>query len=215
MGVTGQGPFGVYGAGQNAKSGVGVIGEGYHSANGVIGLSFPADGRDQLSAAAGVIGAANADSTRNSDDQNAVAGAGVVGLSLTSIPVLFDTGLPPLPDPNAVPDGDGTGVWGASGGGAGVHGQSEQGTGGVFQSRSGTGASVTSLSGAQLRLVPSPTPLDRTPLMKTGQVGDLYLFSVSQEAGKAGTTLWLCVAPAGPGSDAAWAQLALGDTIGG
>ena len=55
--------------------------------------------------------------------------------------------------------------------------------------------------------------------METGQVGDLYLWSVSQEVGTTGTydyttILWLCLAPAGLG-DATWAQISLGDTIGG
>jgi hypothetical protein len=71
-------------------------------------------------------------------------------------------------------------------------------------------------------LVPSSTPIEQTSLMQTGQVGDLYLFSVATEVGTTGTyqfntILWLCVSPAWQHIDnqALWAQVQLGDTIGG
>ena len=105
-----------------------------------------------------------------------------------------------------------SGVVGFSGGGVGVQGISESGTGGGFASG----------SGAQLRLVPSSTPLEQTPLMQTGQVGDLYLFSGLEEVGTSGTydlttILWLWIYPASGqlGSQAMWASVQLGDTVGG
>ena len=102
-----------------------------------------------------------------------------------------------------------------TGGGTGVAGSSTSGTGGVFQSQ----------SGAQVQLVPSSTPLQDSPLFASGQVGDLYLYSVVRPpviGGERGvssfgfphqyeTILWLCIAPSGPGHSATWAQVQLGD----
>jgi hypothetical protein len=207
-GVSGAGTQGVYGTGDG---GVGVVGAGYAGAPGMVGMSF-ANGNN-LGTAAGVLGASTGDSARDPEDPGAVTGAGVVGLSVASIysgPGLDIPGIS-LPDPNSVPTGNGTGVWGASGGGTGVHGQSENGRGGIFESA----------SAAQLRLIPSATPLEDSPtLMQGGQPGDLYLFSVAQEVGTTGTydyttILWLCIAPAVERGQALWAQVPLGDTVGG
>jgi hypothetical protein len=56
--------------------------------------------------------------------------------------------------------------------------------------------------------------------METGQVGDLYLYSVGGTGGTEVTTiLWLCIAPAFPNpptfTPATWAQVQLGNAIGG
>jgi hypothetical protein len=111
--------------------------------------------------------------------------------------------------------GGGHGAYGRSNSGAGVYGASESGQGGVFESS----------RSAQVRLIPSSTPLTETALMQTGQPGDLYLFSAEHEvdSGAAGTgtesfttSLWLCIWPkTGPGEEALWAQVQLGDTVGG
>lgn len=113
---------------------------------------------------------------------------------------------------NSHKDSGGTGVLGTSQNGYGVCGGSESGRGGVFESA----------SCAQLRLVPSSVPIEETSLMQTGQVGDLYLFSVAQEVGTTGTShfntiLWLCLSSASQHEDsqAVWAQIQLGDSIGG
>jgi hypothetical protein len=132
----------------------------------------------------------------------------------------------------AAQDGKGTGVVGDSpSSGVGVRGTSQAGAGGSFQSQTGPGVTGSSqderggtfqsTNAAQLRLVPSNVPLDeKSPLMQSGKVGDLYLFSVAQEVGTTGTfdvntMLWLCIAPAAGGVRALWAQVQLGDTVGG
>jgi hypothetical protein len=112
-------------------------------------------------------------------------------------------GNPLIPPPPGSVNGDGVGVYGVAG----------SAEGGVFSSE----------SGAQLRLVPSSVPMDEdNPLMQTGQVGDLYLYTEATEVGTTGTyhfntILWLCVSPAWQheGDPAVWAQVQLGDTIGG
>jgi hypothetical protein len=71
--------------------------------------------------------------------------------------------------------------------------------------------------------LPSTTPLNEThPLMQTGQAGDLYMYTATGDfripRGKPWyrTTLWLCTASrADTGGQALWAQVLLGDTIGG
>jgi hypothetical protein len=122
-------------------------------------------------------------------------------------------------------DATGIGVLGShSGNGSGVLGVNRQAGVGVFgESESGRRGKFVSVSGPQLQLVPSATPLAETQnpsLLETGQVGDLYLFSVGGEVGTTGTynyttILWLCIAPPVPGSQAVWAQVPLGDTVGG
>jgi hypothetical protein len=106
----------------------------------------------------------------------------------------------------------GPGVSGSSGSGPGVSGFSDNAEAGVFESA----------NAAQLRLVPSAVPIEETPLMQTGQVGDLYLFSVAQDVGTSGTydfntILWLCVSPGWQhiSGQAVWAPIQLGETIGG
>lgn len=232
VGVGGAGPVGVYGSGSSAQAGAGVVGQGTtRGTPGVVGMSL-ANSQGNVGSAAGVLGVSTGDSTTNPENQSGVAGAGVVGLSLVSVGVNIDVeGAPPtIPNPNDGPSGNGTGVWGASIGGTGVHGQSENSTGVVGQSGSGTGVTGSSESGpggvlrsgsaAQLRLVPSSTPLADTSLMQTGQVGDLYMYSQEEEVGTTGTynvstTLWLCIAPPADGGQAVWAPVQLGDLVGG
>lgn len=223
QGVSGAGPVGVYGNGNGGPvAGTGVLGQGTAGSPGMVGMAYADDGFN-LSAAAGVLGASAGDSIRDPDNPEAVTGAGVVGLSLASLGGASDfPGVPLLlPDPNAVPAGNGTGVWGASGGGTGVHGQSQNGTGVHGQSENGRGGIFESASAAQLRLIPSAIPLeDNDTLMQSGHTGDLYLYSVAEEVGTTGTyhyttILWLCIAPAPQGGQAMWAQVALGDTVGG
>jgi hypothetical protein len=223
QGVSGAGPVGVYGNGNGGPmAGAGVVGQGTGGSPGMVGMAYEADGFN-LSNAAGVLGASAGDSTRDPDNQGAVCGAGVVGLSIAGLGGASDYPGSPmlLPDPNAVPDGNGTGVWGASGGGTGVLGQSQNGTGVNGQSENGCGAIFESASAAQLRLIPSAIPLeDNDTLMQSGHTGDLYLYSVAEEVGTTGTyhyttVLWLCIAPAPAGGQAMWAQVSLGDTVGG
>jgi hypothetical protein len=263
QGVSGAGPVGVYGNGNGGPMvGAGVVGQGTGGSPGMVGMAYEADGFN-LSNAAGVLGASAGDATQDPGNPGAVRGAGVVGLSIASLGGASDFPGTPLllPDPNAVPDGNGTGVWGASGGGTGVKGQSQNGTGahgesqdgtgvygqsqagtgvsgesqagtGVYgQSQDGTGVSGQSESGcggifesasaAQIRLIPSAIPLeDNDTLLQSGHTGDLYLYSVAEEVGTTGTyhyttVLWLCIAPAPPGGQAMWAQVSLGDTVGG
>jgi hypothetical protein len=114
----------------------------------------------------------------------------------------------------------GSGVLGTAQRGPGVAGSSDSGAGVTGSSDSGPGGILQSTSAAQLRLVPSSTPLADSPLMQTGQVGDLYLFSQEYEVGTTGTyhistILWLCIAPPADGGPAVWAQVQLGDLIGG
>jgi hypothetical protein len=108
-------------------------------------LSFLSQVRGALGDGAGVVGASNADSERDPNNQAKRLGAGVVGLSLKALPSVVDTPEPlPLPDLKNRPDGNGTGVWGVSGGGTGVHGESRAGTGvnGVINGVSSTGIGV-------------------------------------------------------------------------
>ena len=143
---------------------------------------------------------------------NSGAGAGVSGLSVSG------------PGGTFTSQGSSPGVFGTSvsgPGGAftgqglapGVHGQGTDAEGGVFGSA----------SGAQLKLVPSTTPLDdNNPLIQTGQPGDLYLyletrnFPVRAGLPQSRAILWLCTASqAETGNQALWAQVVLGDTVGG
>jgi hypothetical protein len=223
QGVSGSGPVGVYGNGNGGPmAGAGVVGQGTSGSPGMVGMAYEANDFN-LSNAAGVLGASAGDSTRDPNNPGAVRGAGVVGLSIASLGGGSDFPGSPLllPDPNAVPDGNGTGVWGASGGGTGVYGQSQSGTGVSGQSENGCGGIFESASAAQLRLIPSAIPLeDNETLMQSGHTGDLYLYSVAEEVGTTGTyhystILWLCIAPAPAGGQAMWAQVSLGDTVGG
>jgi hypothetical protein len=254
QGVNGSGPVGVYGGGNGGLTvGAGVVGQGAGGSPGMVGMAYENYHNYNLSNAPGVLGASAGDATRDTGNPLAVRGAGVVGLSIASLGGASDypgVGLL-LPNPNLVPDGNGTGVWGASGGGTGVKGQSQNGTGthgesqdgtGVYgqsqdgtgvngqsqdgtgihgQSETGCGGVFESASAAQLRLIPSAVPLeDNDTLMQSGHTGDLYLYSVAEEVGTTGTynystILWLCIAPAPAGGQAMWAQVSLGDTVGG
>jgi hypothetical protein len=198
----GKGGIGVCGNSDN----IGVYGYG---ANAVVGVSQAASGIAILgkSFGTGVVGWAGnipqpfeggAPSSIGFPSGEKVGVYGCIGDALTPSPA------------NNLP----AGVWGDAGtsdSGAGVVGTSNNGAGGVFQSN----------NWAQVSLVPSTTPLDQTKLMESGQPGDLYLFSVSKEVGTTGTfdiatMLWLCIAPAaGAGTQAMWAQVQLGDTVGG
>lgn len=187
--------YGVVGA---ALQGPGVFGVGDEggqappnlqvSSTGVMGVSQSGPGVTGVSLfEAGVLG--------SSDD------VGVVGISPNG------TGAE-----NLVGNIHNAGVLGGgSGSVVGVMGVSDDDRGGVFQS----------INSAQLRLIPSSVPLENNPaLMQNGKVGDLYFFSVAQEVGTSGTfdytsILWLCIAPASPPAQAVWAQIQLGDTIGG
>jgi hypothetical protein len=191
--------IGVYGM-TNSDGNAGVRGDNTSgSGNGV-------EGRGNFSGVAGFGGDVG-------PEQEGTAGTGVIGIGGVSVDTFVGGGAPGVrgiggggPAPSTPISGTAT-----VSGGVGVYGQGGPGAeGGVFQSD----------EGAQLRLVPSSTPLQDSPLMTTGQVGDLYLFSVAQEVGTTGTydymtILWLCIAPALPGSQAMWAQVQLGDTIGG
>jgi hypothetical protein len=214
MGVSGTGGLrGIYGRGQNRfnqpENTTGVLAEGYQEASGVTGLNFSSDRRARLGHGAGVVGASNADSDRDPQNPDKQLGAGVVGLSLSTLPQLIDTAEPlPLPDLKRVPDGDGTGVWGASGRGTGVYGESNNGRGGVFKS-----ATI-----AQLGLVPlvNPTPL----LPAIGQFGDLYVVVTGEDPATGGTltvSMYLCVAPGDttPGNAAQWAPFQFGPAVAG
>jgi hypothetical protein len=212
MGVLGTGGLrGVYGRGENRfnqpENTTGVLGEGYKEAFGVTGLNFLSDERAALGNGAGVIGASNADSELDPSNPAKPLGAGVVGLSLKALPQLIDTTEPlPLPDLKKAPDGDGTGVWGASGDGTGVHGQSQSGRGGVFVSQ----------QIAPLRLVPSfnPTPI----LPAIGDLGDLYVVVLGSVAnGTAEVSMHLCVSPGDgtAGNAAQWAPFQLGLPVSG
>ena len=192
--------------GDGADNGIGVVGSG---ANGVIGQTFNGIGVVGQGSVGGVVGLAGQQLTPFEGGPLTPfrfpgETVGVYGCS-------SDDGL--QPSMNNVDSG----VWGdnhnSSGNatGSGVLGTSESGRGGVFQSA----------NAAQLRLVPSSTPLENTMLLQNGQVGDLYFYSVAQEVGTSGTfdftsILWLCLMPAlSAGSQAVWAQIQLGDTIGG
>ena len=213
------GPVGVFGdsslsKAKDSQSGIGVFGKG--AAAGVSGTGSSAGVLGQSQSGLGVhaVGGAATPTTSPPDPQAAVfaeggPGSGVFAQSQSGIGVhaVGGAATPTTspPDPQAAvfaEGGPGTGVYGSSSGGA---------EGGVFQS----------VSGAQLRLVPSTTPLLESPLMQTGQVGDLYLYSVAQEVGTSGTydyqtILWLCIEPNDvPGGTAAWAQVQLGDVVGG
>jgi hypothetical protein len=142
-----------------------------------------------------------------------------VGLSLRSIAGVIDGPGFNLPDPSLGIDGDGTGVWGASGGGRG----------GVF----------TSQTNSQLRLVPAPRSpgqqriTERTntnspfpELPPDGQAGDLIATLEPEPDGNRGDSLqarlWFCVrsVDVDPNTNrriraAGWAQVLLGDTFDG
>lgn len=202
-GVKGRGLQGVYGLGANRSrnDGTGVLGEGYQEAFGVTGLCLSSDQRTGLGHAAGVIGASNGSSASHPSKPGTLLGAGVVGLSKTHLLIsLDDPNLLPLPTTETPPDGEGTGVWGASGTGVGVHGQSQSGRGGVFES-----ARI-----AQLRLVPSVNPNPVLPA--TGEFGDLYLVVTGHLEGHSSATLYMCVRPGDvtPSSPAWWAPFQLG-----
>lgn len=113
------------------------------------------------------------------------------------------------------------GVFGYSGSAAGIRGESYSGPGVDGVGHGSVGGVFQSDSSAQLRLVPSSTPLqENQSLLNSGQVGELCLYSVGQELGKTGTSryttiLWLCIAPAAPRKQSVWAQVQLGDTFGG
>ena len=212
-GIHGRGPLiGVNGEAQisDARLGpqdaTGVLGQGYKQSPGTIGICYKTDTPHILGDAAGVIGASNGDSTRRG-----IAGAGVVGMSFKNLGL---ADIPVLPNPNDLPDGDGTGVWGVSGSGTGVHGESQTGRGGVLQSE----------QSAQLRLIPSrttPVGTERAPisprelsgqsrprLPRDGQAGDLMAIVDNQDQ----ATLWFCVrSKIEPDGSAHWAQVLLGE----
>jgi len=198
VGVVGQAEsgMGVFG---DTGSGIGVEGDTL-SGVGVAGISGAGGG--------GVVGLGGAGAAIEGGPDNITFAAGdtvgVYGSVQTFQPSATNVSCGVWGDARDV-----TGVLGSSSSGAGISGISAAGVGGVFQS-----------GGPQLRLVPSSVPLADSQLMQTGQVGDLYLFSVAQEVGTSGTydyttILWLCIAPAVPGGQAMWAQVQLGDTAGG
>jgi hypothetical protein len=203
VGVLGMGSRnGVYGLAQSStpEDITGVLAEGYKGAFGVTGVSFDGPVRNELGHGAGVIGASNADSQRDPSKPNKRLGAGVVGLSLNSISTSLEPALHHLPDPKKVPDGTGTGVWGASGSGTGIHGESNSGRGAVFES--------TKI--AQLRLVPLLDPHPNLP--ETGELGDLYVVSVPDPNHILRTFMFLCVKPSGI-TVAEWAPFELGSSL--
>ncbi len=224
-GVEGEGGLaGVHGfvttASTPAKA-TGVLGEGHQQEIGVTGISFAGNISDrQLGRAAGVIGASNADSQKDPGDPRKLRSAGVVGLSLRSIPA----GVPfPLPDPRENPiDGDGTGVWGASRGGRGVHGESRDEAGVFGESNSARGGVFQSTQQAQLHLVPKVVTtgqqrhMEETvistafPILpKEGIAGDLM--ATVDEHGNC--RLWFCVRTEAGGRPAGWAPVVLGPTF--
>jgi hypothetical protein len=178
---------------------VGVYGSGSGGVTGVGGSSDTGSGVSGSSqSGAGVGGSSDTGSGVSGSSQS---GAGVGGSSTTGHGMEGSSA-----------GSESSGVRGNNtSSGPGVSGNSTAGEGGVFQS----------VNAAQLRLVPSSTPLEDTSLMQTGQVGDLYLFSVAQEVGTSGTydyntILWLCIAPVvSAGEQAVWAPVQLGDTVGG
>jgi hypothetical protein len=195
-GVYGDGPIGVFGAGtegvygrgqnqQNLENTTGVLGQGFEEGFGVTGVTFASDREGKLGHRAGIIGVSNADSERDHDNLDKLLGAGVVGLSLKSLsgPLEGKLTIAELPDPKNVPDGDGTGVWGASGGGTGVHGESQSGRGGVFESQ----------RIAQLRLVPRVNPIPKLPAI--GEFGDLYAVLTQPDTSSIFIEMYLCVSP--------------------
>ena len=226
-GVEGEGgSAGVHGFVTTASSpatATGVLGEGYHQEIGVTGLSFAGSGPDRdLGRAAGVIGASNADSQKDPRDPRKILGAGVVGLSLRSIPTKLDLPVFALPDPRQPIDGGGTGVWGASRGGRGVHGESRDEAGVFGESNSARGGVFQSTQQAQLHLVPKVVTTgqqrhmeetvistDFPILPKGGIAGDLM--ATVDEHGNC--RLWFCVRTEAGGRPAGWAPVLLGPTF--
>jgi hypothetical protein len=201
----------------------GVLGDGFDHEIGVTGLSFAGNDRVTLGSAAGVIGASNADSQKDPRDPRKILGAGVVGLSLRSIPSKLDLPVWALPDPREQPiDGDGTGVWGASGGGRGVHGESRDEAGVFGESNSARGGVFQSTQQAQLHLVPKVVTtgqqrhMEETvistafPILpKEGIAGDL-MATVDEDEN---VRLWFCVRTQAGGRPAGWAPVLLGPTF--
>jgi hypothetical protein len=217
-------------------SGAGVAGWARSGPEGSLDGAFPELDPIKMSAdvSVGVYGSAGTYGQPSTGMKAGVWGesqmseAGVAGTNATSGPGV--TGQSDSGPGVTGASNNGPGVTGSSNSQPGVSGSSKGGTGGSFESGSGSGVSGTSSSGvggvfqsdtsAQLRLVPSATPLADSPLMETGRVGDLYLYSQAQEVGTSGTyhystSLWLCIAPSVPGGQAMWAQVQLGDLVGG
>jgi hypothetical protein len=139
---------------------------------------------------------------------------GVIGYGADTAPGVIGIGgggpqLSAPPPGNAVGvygqagTGDSDGVQGlGSGSGVGVFGQ-----GGAY----GAGGVFTSASWAQLRLVPSTTPLRDNPVVLLGQPGDLYLYSEGGGSGTLSTTtLWLCLGTPTGWEYPVWAEVGLG-----
>jgi hypothetical protein len=207
---------------ENRPFGAGVLGSGLDNGNGVVGLNFAGEEQEQgLGQAFGVIGASN-------------AGVGVLGLSVRK-------DFRSQADLTKLPDGEGTGVEGASGTGTGVHGRSFRGEGGQFESALGRGAVFSSGrkrddgesnfrfgNVAQIRLEPlrqELDPLHSDPrLPKDGKVGDIILIRITG-GGEGGNlvdkcSLWLCVPQLDlladplmpPENSSVWQQILLGGT---
>ncbi|MGF6754813.1 hypothetical protein [Paraburkholderia sp. GAS42] len=191
----------------------GVVGKGYGNNVGVAGLCFltslfDTNATGQLGGAAGVLGASNAVSDpdpKHDPDKPELLGAGVVGLSIETLPV--GGGSTVLPHPADRVSGSGTGVWGASGSGTGVYGRSQTGRGGVFKSQPEVGEAKGI---AQVRLVPWQANKTLLPPAK-GEQGDLYVGVIQ------GTNLmamYLCISKGTDDDNPAfWQQFQLGDLI--
>jgi hypothetical protein len=203
-GVCGSGlTYGVYGLGGQIAGvwgevpsplGTGVIGRGGKTATGVLGASddYGLDPNTHpFTSGIGVQGLSSCGS-----------GFGVQGVSIkrfgaTTTPTgtpMDGSGL----DSN-VPNGSGTGVWGASGSGTGVQGTSSSGRGGIFKSE----------SAAQLELTPI-TSFQSPP--KEGRAGDLLtlmggLPTPSDHPVREMAELWFCIKGSTATSHAIWGKV--------
>ena len=231
IGVWGAGAMGVVGQvsaqtnlpSNNVLPSVGVYG---------VGGPLPSLNENDLPYLAGVLGVGGSNSVGVVGRAGAGTADGVQGFGSGTFSGVAGFGDPSSSGTGVFGQGRGNGAPGVRGIGAGgpnttpsgavgVYGQGGPGSAGVAGTGAVGGSFGSDSNGPQLHLVPSSTRLeDNSSLLNNGQVGDLYLYSQAQEVGTTGTydyttILWLCIAPKVPNGQALWAQVQLGDTIGG
>jgi hypothetical protein len=233
LGVIGYGSNGVAGICPN-PSGMAVVGQN-GAGTAVVGWAVPGGlllSNTIFSPESGPVPGGKGPAPRTLPGRQIVGVYGCVGEALVPSHHNVQAGVWGDTTDKYGPSAAAPGVRGTSSNGTGVAGDSTKGLGGVFtssgsapgvegKSSGAEGGVFQSGSSAQIRLIPSDSPLDaNNPLMQTGQTGQLYLYSHTEyflgtDESNTKTILWLCVAPAPAGGQATWAQVQLGDLIGG